>query len=156
MIDKQIELQDHELALCRLIGNMRSIVARSASVKNVQMGKQSPLEIDENGVIGEYAFCKMWNIFFDCSVNPRSGSFDCVLMGKAFDIKTTTYKSGRLTATLKRNSDVDCYALAILDKNTVIFPGWVYADDFCTEENISDLGHGRGYVMDQSKLRAWK
>lgn len=145
-----------ELAVCRVLGNMRSIAARAGSVKDVQVGKNNPLDIDEDGVIGEYAFCKHWNIFFDPSASPRSGSPDCVLKGMAFDIKTTRHLKGRLTATLKKNPDVQVYALAILDENEVRFPGYALAADLCRDENIGDLGHGKGYILDQSELRQWK
>jgi hypothetical protein len=152
----EVILTPHDLSICRILGNMRTIVARGAAVKDTQMGKQDPLDIDENGVIGEYAFCKHWNIFFDPTAYPRSGSPDCILHNRRFDIKTTTYENGRLTATLKRNSDIDCYALAILKNNKVIFPGWVFADELCTEKNITNLGHGDGYALEQSAFTAWK
>jgi len=152
----EVELELHEIAICRMIGNMRSVINRSTSVTNLQMGKQDPFSIDEDGVIGEYAFCKHWNIFFDPTIKPRSGTADCELMDMAFDIKATRRLDGRLLAGLKPNPEIDFYALAIIQENKVIFPGYASAADLIKEENIKNLGHGNGYVLDQSQLKQWK
>lgn len=152
----KVNLTQAEIAVCKVLGNLRSIAARSASVKDVQMGSNNPMDIDEDGVIGEYAFCKYWNIFFDPSASPRSGSADCTLDGHRFDIKATRYKTGRLMATLKPNPDVDFYALAIIDGDDVIFPGFVSNAELRQDKNIKNLGHGDGYVMEQSELKQWK
>jgi hypothetical protein len=64
--------------------------------------------------------------------------------------------NGRLLCTLKENSSVDIYILAIVSSRSVNFPGWAYSSDLRKDENIKNLGHGNGYVMDQSKLRRFK
>lgn len=153
-----VQLTPAEVAMCRLLGNTRTIAARAASVGDRQMGQQPAFEIDEDGVIGEYAFCKAKNIFFDPSASPRSGSYDCIFMGKRIDIKTTRYAQGRLTATTKRNPDVDIYVLAIYDaaNNKVTFPGFALADHLCQPAFLKDLGHGQGYAIEQSQLNRWK
>lgn len=154
----EVHLTPSEIAVCRALGNMRTIAARAGSVNDKQMGKQAAFEIDEDGVIGEYAFCKAKNIFFDPSASPRSGSYDCVLMGKRIDIKTTRYAQGRLAVTTKRNPDVDIYVLALYDPaaDKVTFPGYILADYLYQPENLKDLGHGPSYVLEQSKLNRWK
>ena len=150
-----ITLTDAEMAVARLLANLRSISARSNSVKDVRKTGDA-LDMDEVGMIAEFAFCKYWNIFLDITPAPRSGGFDCILNGKRFDIKATHYKDGRLIKTLKENKDIDCYALAIIDGNTVTFPGYAFSIELCQPKNIRDLGHGDNYVMDQSELRQWK
>ena len=154
----EVQLTIAEIAMCRMLGNARTIAARAGSVVDKQMGKQPAFEIDEDGVIGEYAFCKSKNIFFDPSASPRSGSYDCVLMGKRIDVKTTRYEKGRLAVTTKRNPDVDIFVLAIfrVSDNTVVFPGFALADVLYQAENLKDLGHGEGYVMEQEQLNRWK
>lgn len=152
----QVTLTDAELATCRILANLRSLVSRANSIADVQMGKNNPLDIDEMGLKAEYAFCKHYNIFFDPSTRPKSGTADCVLRGNRFDIKATDYPKGRLVKTLKPNPDVDCYALAIVEKNVVTFPGYAFSIEFCQEKNIKDIGHGDSYVMEQSELRRWK
>jgi hypothetical protein len=151
-----ITLADSELATCRMIGNMRAICARSNNVNDTIVNKGSGLEMDEWGVVGEYAFCKLNNIFFDPSISPRSGSYDFVFHGVRFDMKTTTLKDGQLLATMKQNKDVDAFALAILTNNVVTFPGYCLARDMYKPENIKNLGRGEGYAIPQLRLRRWK
>jgi hypothetical protein len=151
-----VPMSGEEILTCRLIGNMRTISSRANVVKDMQMGNQPMHQTDEDGAIGEYAFCKHHNIFFDPSIAVRSGSYDCLLKGFRIDIKTTRRDTGRLIATTKINADIDIFALAIIRENEVYFPGWVKASELYKEENILDLGYGKTYALDQSKLKPWK
>lgn len=154
---KSITLTDNDLMICRVIGNMRTMCSRANNVNDVQIGKQDAWMTDEWGVIGEYAFCKLHNIFFDCAVSPRSGSYDCLYKGKRLDIKTTTLPHGQLIAVQKINSDIDVFVMAILEGNTVSFPGFMTANEFYSDENLLTLkGASKpSYVVPQSKLRKW-
>jgi len=153
-----VQLTHAEVITCRIIGNTRALAARSANVVDKRMSDQSGIHLDEDGVIGEFAFCKHKNIFFDPSASPRSGSFDCLLLDKRLDIKTTRYANGRLIATMKKNPDVDVFVLAIYDAKThrVTFPGYVLADQLYRPENVRDLGHGPGYAIEQKNLNRWQ
>jgi len=148
-------LSEQELLMCKLIGAMRSLVARNNHVVDKKMGGQSGAQIDEDGVIGEFAFCKHFNIFFDLGLSPRSGSYDCLLKDKRIDIKTTRYKTGRLLATTKINYDVDIYVLAILGDTDVSFVGWIEREQLTTQDNLKDLGRGLGYSLDQDQLKSF-
>lgn len=152
----EIKITDAEYLMLATLGGMRSLTARSNGVKDAKMGSQSGLEADIDGLIGEYAFCKWKNIFPDLVPAPRSGSADCFYENLRIDIKTTRYKNGRLLSTLKNNDDVDIYALAILTDRTVDFKGWIKKSDLRQEQNIRDLGHGKGYCLDQDKLKPFK
>lgn len=152
----EVQLTDAELLMCKMLGGMRSIVGRTAGVVDRKMGNQSGLSIDEDGMMAEYAMCKHFNIFPDMAPSPRSGSCDCIYNGKRIDVKSTRVESGRLLATLKDNPDVDIYVLGIIDGTKVKFPGFALKSDLCREENIIDLGHGKGYALTQEQLRAWK
>ena len=148
-----VKLTEQDLIMCKLVGNMRSLVARNNHVYDRKMGGQSGSQIDEDGVIGEFAFCKHYNIFFDLGLSPRSGSYDCLLKGKRIDIKTTRYKTGKLLATTKINPDVDIYVFAILDNDGVLFAGWIEREELTTEKNLKDLGRGLGYSLEQNDLK---
>lgn len=151
-----VTLSDAEILVCRTLGAMRSIVARAANVKDAKIGDQSGADGDVDGMIGEYAFCKLFNVFPDIVPAPRSGSYDAIMVSKKrkvrVDVKTTRYKNGRLLATKKGNSDVDVYVLATLIGNEVTFVGWAKRDVLCVDANLTDLGHGKGYGMDQKSL----
>jgi hypothetical protein len=151
-----VQLTDLEALSCRLIGNMKTISSRTQNVKDRQMGKQEAYETDEDGMIGEYAFCKHYNIFLDVSLSPRSGSYDCMYKSKRIDIKTTRLPNGRLIATTKKNPDVDIFVLAIVEGNKVTFPGYALASELYNESKLTNLGHGETYTIEQQDLRQWK
>ena len=92
----------------------------------------------------------------DLGLSPRSGSADAVVKDKKVDIKTTRHRSGRLLATLKANPDVDIYVLAIIDEGKVVFPGYALKSELIQDANLKDLGHGKGYAMEQSQLRKFQ
>jgi hypothetical protein len=143
-----IELDKLEIELCKFIGQKRSEIARNNNVKDAKIGNHDGIEADIQGFKAEYAFAKHFNIFPDFGLSPRSGSFDGVTKkGTRYDIKSTKYKTDNLLSTLKINPDIDVYVLAYVNEETVDFVGWVKK-----EENIKDLGHGKGYFLSREKL----
>jgi hypothetical protein len=151
-----IKLTEAEIWFCRYAGGLRGLMARNLNVKDKRMADISGFAIDEDGMIGEYAFCKWKNVFCDVVPSPRSGSADCNLGGWNIDVKATRYSNGRLLVTLKDNPDVDLYVLAIIDGNIVKFPGYAFRSEVCRDENIVNLGHGPGYAITQDRLRPFK
>jgi hypothetical protein len=51
---------------------------------------------------------------------------------------------------------VDVYALAIVDGDDVDLIGYIESEKAIKQENIRDLGHGEGYVIDQEVLIKFK
>jgi hypothetical protein len=154
-MNPQISLSDQEIAIINILASLRSITARNSNVKDMKKSDLNGNEIDFDGLMAEYAFCKYKNVFPDLIPSPRSGTCDAIVNGLRIDIKSTRYKNGRLLVTLKDNPDVDIYVLAIICKNNVTFVGWEYKKNVCLPNNIQDLGRGNGYVMDQSKLKSF-
>lgn len=156
----KVTLTQQDILLCQHIGGLRSLVARAHGVRDAKMSPDAGLLLDQDGFIGEYAFCKAFNLFPDFGLSPRCGSFDCVIerSGREYrvDVKTTRVKSGRLLSTTKGNPDIDIYVLAVLEGFDVHFPGYAFAADLIHQDNIVDLGHGSGYAMTQDRLRQWK
>ena len=152
----KIQLSEPELLTLRILSNLRSLVARGKGITDQKMGAQKGDDIDFDGLVGEYAFCKLYNLFLDIAPVPRSGSYDCLIASERVDIKTTRHKNGRLLATMKKNPDVDIYVLCILDGDQAEFKGWAWASDLFQDDNIMDLGHGKGYVLPQEKLKPLK
>jgi hypothetical protein len=149
----KITLQPDEITVCQMIGRMRSLIARSSGVKDAKVGDQDGAESDVIGMIAEYAFAKQFNVFPDLGLSPRSGSADGIIKGKRYDIKATTYKTGRLLCTVKDNPDVDVYILAIVSGNEIDIVGWEYKENLRKDENLIDLGYGKGYALTQDKLQ---
>ena len=79
-----------------------------------------------------------------------------MLKGKRIDIKSTRHKTGRLLATKKINPDIDIFVLAIIDEDKVSFVGYATAAELYDPSNLTDLGHGEGYAIEQKDLRQWK
>ena len=153
---KSLEITDEMRVLASILGGFRSLTARNSGVHDAKIGPQSGLNADIDGILGELAFCKVFNVFPDIGLKPRSGSPDAILKDKRVDVKTTRYKTGHLAATLKGNPDVDIYVLAIIDDVKVEFRGYALASELLSEDKIKDLGHGKGYAMEQSELRQFK
>jgi hypothetical protein len=146
-------LDDMEVELCNFIGKKRSEIARLNNVKDAKIGNHNGVDADIQGFKAEYGFAKLFNIFPDFGLSPRSGSFDGVTrFGARYDIKSTKYKTGNLLSTLKVNPDVDVYILAYVHDNIVEFIGWAKKEELIKEENIKDLGHGKGYFLSREKL----
>ena len=152
----KINLDKHELELCEYIGKKRSAIARSNNVFDAKIGDQNGVEADIQGFKAEYAFAKCINVFPDFGLSPRSGSYDGITHKQArYDIKSTKYKTGNLLTTLKVNPDVDIYILAYVNDNLVCFIGWAHKMKLIKNENIKDLGHGKGYFLSRSELNSF-
>ena len=152
----RVKLEPDEVLICNMLGRNRSLIARSANVKDAKIGDQDGSLADVYGMMAEYAFAKHFNVFPDMGLTPRSGSCDGILKGFRYDVKATTYKNGRLLCTLKDNPDVDMYVLCIIDEPYVEIVGYSMKDDLCNKKNIKNLGHGEGYVLEQKDLCKFK
>lgn len=152
----RVNLTVHEILVCHTLGVLRRSAAMG-NVKDQQMGKQSPWEIDVDGVIGEFCVAKQFNVFPDMTVGIRKGGDDLRIKGKSIDVKTTRIKNGRLLSTKKKiEAPSDVYILVIVDDKGGDIVGWASKDELFLEKNIRDLGHGEGYVMDQEQLNKFK
>ena len=150
----RIDLSIHELLICKTLGIFRRTCA-SGNVVDRQVGKQDPWEIDIDGVVGEYCVAKWLNVFPDFTVSIRKGGIDLVShSGKTIDVKTTRYKTGKLLATTSKvNTACDIYVLAIVDDTGANIVGWASKDELLQDCNLVDLGHGKGFALEQSELQ---
>lgn len=153
-----MELDAGEMAVAQVLAAMRNGINRASGVANKRIGPQSDYQTDLDGLVAEIAFAKWRNVAPDLSVRPRAGSADAVVDKARVDVKSTRRKDGRLLAARGKatHNDVDIYVLAIVEDNVVNFPGWAKASDLLKDENLIDLGHGKGYAMTQEQLRPFK
>jgi hypothetical protein len=149
----KIELSESELRIIKWLASQRSSLARKNNITDAKIGPQDSEEIDIDGLIGEFAFAKLFNLWPDMEVGHRP-LHDVVCALGGVDVKTTRREGGRLLASLKKKSiPSDWYALMWIENDhTVHFRGAVMASTLFDDENIADLGHGRGYVMHQIDL----
>jgi len=104
-----IILTPDEVAICQILGRMRSLIARSSNVKDAKIGKQDGSDADVLGVMAEYAFAKHFNVFPDLGLSPRSGSADGIYKGWRYDIKS-------ILVFIEKNSN-DCERFFFNDLN---------------------------------------
>lgn len=151
---RSIELNPQEVLLAHSLAVARNNSCRSNGISDKQMGKQDPIQIDWDGALAELACGKILNCYPDLSISPRKGGVDLVSRtGKRIDVKATRYKDGKLAIHIDKNpEEVDIYILAVVDGNTVHIKGYINSQDAIKAENISDLGHGKSYVVPQSML----
>ena len=142
-----------------MIARKRYQFARSSGITNARIGSQSNEQTDINGFAAEMAFCKLHNLYPDFSVHyvsARNGTDtgDCRLPdGRTVDIKTTTYKSGKLLIAGWKQKTVAMYALMIGS----IDAGFRYCGVIASSAVLSPLFrqsfNGRtSYVATQSQL----
>ena len=151
-----IVLSDAEVNYCQLIGMMRCLVAKGHHVVEQKRGPGNTYEIDVLGFMAELAFAKHFNLFYDLGLSPRSGSADGILHGYRYDIKSTEYESGKLIATTKVNPDVDMYVLCVVSPPCVDIRGYAFKRELIDEANLTSLGYGECYALEQSQLRQFK
>lgn len=153
-----ISMSPSETAIAQVLAVMRNTNARHNNVTDKQVSKQSPIEIDRDGVLSEMAFGKAFNLYPDLAVKSTRSGVDLVgKNGNRIDVKSTRYKAGRLIIHIDKPLDeVDIYALAIVDGDNVDLVGYIKAIDAMKKENIKDLGYGDVYVIEQDALIKFK
>lgn len=138
----------------KYLAKCRDYMCKINGVKDVKRSDDESLEIETLGLAGEFAFCKMFNMYPDFTIEPRSGGADCKDdYDFGYDVKTTDRENGMLISTLKENPDVDFYALMTGTIPTFTYRGEVPALTLRDEKNIVDLGHGKSYALSQERLK---
>ena len=154
-----ITLNDAEQRLATYIAKGRYNNARDNGVIDGKMGDQSNWQTDLEGIAAEIAFCRHMNLYPDLKIDTPDNLpvHDAIShKGALIDVKSTQYPNGRLLAVLgKANKRCDVYALVTGTFPTYRIVGWVTQGELFNDENIIDLGHGKGYALEQSRLRSF-
>lgn len=150
-----ITLNAAEQNLALFVALRRHESNRAAGVKNSRVGNQPDWITDLNGIGGEIAVAKELGLYPDMEIRPQSKTFDLVTRrGQRIDVKTTTHPHGKLLAVMgKEVAPVDVYFLVVGTFPEYRIAGYAKADRLIREENITDLGHGKTYALDQSDLK---
>lgn len=160
-----IYLTADETRIATWLGKSRNESNRAAQVADARVGTgQTSLQIDILGACGEFAFCKLFNIWPDLTIGPRQTSWvgDTQLRVDDFnivpvDVKTTGHRDGQLLATLNhtRSNSPLLFALMVANSGETggfIFGGFALAYDLLHPSRIVDLGYGPTYAMNQNEL----
>lgn len=152
MIGSKVTLNDIELRLAKFLAKSRYEYAREKDIKDLKIGSQDWYETDFQGICGELAYCKLFNLYPDLEMGVKLE--DCKdSYGFTYDVKTTKYDDGRLVATTKKTTEVDYFVLMTGTAPTFTYRGEVVSTDLIKEENLQSLG-GRqpGYCLTQSQI----
>lgn len=151
----RIKLSEVEVRLAKFLAEARYRVARANGVPDGKIGPQSCASTDLEGVCGELAFSRIFNVYPDLQLAVRP-PFDVIVAGLRVDVKFTKYANGRLLAVQGKKSKglpIDCFALITGD-----IDGWMTYRGVCAGEtllrdcNLRSFGHGFGYALDQCDL----
>lgn len=153
-----IKLTEIECLALIPIASSRTLVNRCCNVKSSQVCEQLHKDIEYDGVISEYAFCKLFNLFIDITPEPRRYGYDCKLKnGVSVDVKATRHENGNLVVDVsKKNADVDIYVGSVLkyvngNGCVVEFIGWCTKEELFMPENFRHY-YSDCYFMTRNKL----
>lgn len=158
-------LNDGEQLICKGFAKRRHEANRNANVTNRKYGPQSDEQIDLNGIGGELAFCKIFNVMPDFSLSPRSALAgndfgDAVIQpwgldgGKILvDIKTTNVINGRLIAPMTKQPNRDMiFCLMVGELPTYCFRGFYPNLLMLHKRNIVTINSKECFAVLQDQL----
>lgn len=152
--------QAEQLADCRFSNN------RKCGVIDRQMGDQESWQTELTGAGAEIAYCKLFNLYPDFSIEPRSARLgtdnkkDASLLAWIVDVKGTKEARHNLLArpvddnysTHITRCSTDLFALMTGPYPTFTFRGFLPKTLFLRKGRIRDLGHGLTYMSRQAEL----
>lgn len=155
----RIELSESEVKLVELIGKTRQEYNDSQGLKDEKQDvARDSTEMHIEGVAGEWAFCKAFNIYPDHDMFER-GQHDCRTKHGTWDVKTVARDDDSLVIRLvkaRRNKKVDYYALVIGSRPEYEIFGYIEAGSVFQAENVTNVGYGDFYLIPQRKLKRFK
>lgn len=165
-IGDSVTLNEFEQKICVEVANKRHANNRQKGVMDRKMGDQSVSETDLYGVGAELSFCRLFNLYPDLSIEPRSTlagtdvEKDSRLLVWRVDVKGTKYPFGRLLArppdsnyaTHAHRSTADLFALMTGPYPTFTFRGFCTKEDLLNPAALNDFGHGPTYAAQQQEL----
>ena len=101
----------------------------------------------------EYAFCILHNVYPPTEIIDFD-DYDVSVPGiGAVDIKSTQRMDGRLIINLKKaKSRANGFALMCGSFPSYVFGGWLWTKDAINQSNLTDLGYGECYAIEQERL----
>ena len=149
-----VVLSEAEQRLAKFLATRRYENARRKGLTNAKMGDQSNELTDLEGIASEIAFCKLANIYPDLDLDHTNAA-DCFLRdGRAVDVKSTTYRTGRLLSVRwKSAGKVDVFVLMVGQFPKYRCAGFMDANELMQESRLIDLGHGKGFAATQTELK---
>jgi hypothetical protein len=146
-----------EQELAKSVAGRRYAMNRNTNTVDRKIGKQSVEETDLEGIGGEIAFCRAYNLYPDTNLDSRP-HFDAVLSnGTTVDVKTTKYLNGKLIAIRgKVSKPPDAYALVVGTFPNYRIAGLMRASELLQDSRLINLGYGLTFAAEQSELESFE
>jgi hypothetical protein len=148
-----VTLSPKEMSKCNQAATLRWQLARASGVSNQRRDKgRSDADLDLLGVKAEVAVSKVFNLDHDYSMGVDDGS-DLWLDDISVDVKATFHKGGRLLFKKRSSFKADCAVLVCqIRPDQFNVAGYASKATFLKKSKELDLGHGKGWAMDQDEL----
>ena len=160
-IGQTITLTYCEQKLAHFVAKHRNGNNRHFNVANLKISAESPLTVDLEGIAGEIAFCRLFNVYPDLDTDrePPHPLYDAVIPpppGFRIDVKTTKYDTGKLLVDArkgKKTDGVDFYALMTGSfPGPYTFRGFIAREQIIQPHKIGLLCGYKSYMAEQSEL----
>ena len=158
-IGQTVSLNTAERKLAYFVARNRNRRNRCLNVVNLKVSPRDGVTIDLEGVAGELAFCKMFNLYPDLDTDrmPPYPEFDAVLRdGWTVDVKTTRYGDGKLLVDVRKGrkvDGVDFYCLMTGEfPGPYVFRGFMAKSILVRTERVRLMRGHEAYVAEQGEL----
>lgn len=158
-IGQSISLNTAERKLAYFVARNRNRRNRVLNVVNLKVSERDGVTIDLEGVAGELAFCKMFNLYPDLDTDrmPPYPEFDAVLRdGWTVDVKTTRYVDGKLLVDVRKGrkvEGVDFYCLMVGEfPGPYVFRGFMARFVLVKPGRVRVMRGHEAYVAEQGEL----
>jgi hypothetical protein len=148
-----VELSHSEVHSIRNIASTRTLIMRNSYREDKKISNRDAYEIELDGCLSEYAFCKWHNIHWDIEFNMgTNGKPDCIYNDLKVDVKST--RSENPVLMIKNNaSPMDIYVLAqVISEYKINFVGYAREEDIKKAENIVTFNGTDMYRLTVDKL----
>lgn len=160
-LNQSVSLNLAECKLAQFLARHRCKNNRNFNVPRMKLGPVDGATIDLEGMGGEIAFCKLFNVYPDMDIDsaPPHPLHDCVLPdGMRVDVKTTRHQAGKLLVDARkigRKIDgVDLYALMVgAFPGPYSFRGFIEKNNIVRQDKLGLFYGNRNYIAEQSELR---
>lgn len=157
----QVKLTESEMRVARWISKSKYENCRKENVRESSMdSNKTEMEVSDEGYLGEFAFCKLFNLWPDLTVDNKSkkrgtDTGDLILPnGKTVDVKSTPYLSGKLIERPWARIHSDYYALMTGKDDTFIFRGFIESSKvICPQSRLENFYGKPAYVVEQGLLK---
>ena len=149
-----VTLSRKELSDCKQAATLRWQLARLSGVVNQRKDKgRTDQDLDFLGIKAELAVSKVFDLDFNPIQLGVDDGADMFLHNISIDVKSTFYPHGKLLFKSKKSFKSNCSVLvAKVDEDRMNVVGFATKTMFLEQAEQNDLGHGKGWMMEQHVL----